>query len=343
MSISSTAAGSSGGSGSSIKPLALKNPAQGSANPSASLAALWNYLEPALRHILCAPTNTPGKAPAVDVAYHVGIHTAVYNYFTTQSDSPTAYAPSKPNGKGKDLVASGTDLYEQLDRYFAEVAQESLLAAPSDDSTLIDYYVPCFTRYTAGIQSINRLLNYVNRHYVKRSVDEDKGWLRLTDVLDAVAKTITAEDTREKISSKLREKRRDELKRWGYEEGGDTEMMAAAEACAEAASSLERIVPVSSLGHRRWRTEVIEPLLSVPKSKSKRKGKGPSPAPNTDKGPKGRLARAVKELIEGPNALDPASVEQAVSLANSLRVCGIRLDHPLRKKLDKFVASSQGG
>jgi hypothetical protein len=154
-SISPTAESSNGGH----KLGTLKNIAQGSANPSASLASLWNYLEPALRHILCAPTNTPGKAPAVDVAYHVGIHTAVYNYFTAQADSPASYAPIKPNGKGKDLVQSGTDLYDKLDRYFADVAQEIFLAAPPDDSTLIAYYVPCFTRYSVGIQSINRLLN----------------------------------------------------------------------------------------------------------------------------------------------------------------------------------------
>ena len=84
----------------------------------------------------------------------------------------------------------------------------------------------------------------------------------------------------------------------------------------------------------------MEPLLSVPKSKGKRKGKGSVPPPNTDKGPKGRLARAVRELIEGPH--DSSSIELAESLANSLRVCGIRMDHPLRKKLDKFVASRQG-
>lgn len=165
--------------------------------------------------------------------------------------------------------------------------------------------------------------------------------MRLTDVLDAVAKTLTNKDTREEITSRLREKRRDELKRWGYVEGGTTEVLAAAEACAEAASPLERVVPVSSLGHRRWRTEVVEPLLSVPKSKGKRKGKGAAPAPNTDKGPKGRLARAVKDLIEGPDANDSSSLELALSLANSLRLCGIRMDHPLRKKLDKFVASSK--
>ncbi|KAF8525222.1 Cullin repeat-like-containing domain protein [Hysterangium stoloniferum] len=335
-------AGSSSSSSSSNQAAinTLKNPDQGSVNPT-SLPSLWNYVEPALRHILCTPTTTPGKAPTIDVAYHVGIHTAVYNYFTSQSESPSVYVPSKPNGKGKDLVASGTDLYDQLDRYFAQVAQENLLGIPSDDSTLLEFYVPSFNRYSTGIQSINRLLNYVNRHYVKRSVDEDKGWLRLTDVLDAVAKTITSEDTRDKISAKLREKRSDELKRWGYEDGGSTEMMTAAEASAEAASSPDRVIPVVSLGHRRWRTEVIEPLLSVPKAKGKRKGKPLVTTTNAEKGPRGRLARAVKDLIEGPYAREPSSIELAASLAASLRVCGIRIDHPLRKKLDKFLATSQ--
>lgn len=154
-SISPNAESSSGRSG----PAPFKNPSPGSTNPSASLGLLWNYLEPALRHILWSPTNTPGKAPAVDVEYHVGIHTAVYNYFTAQSESPAAYALNKPNGKGKDVIASGADLYEQLDRYFAEVARQTFLNAPPDDATLIAYYVPCFIRYTTGVQSINRLLN----------------------------------------------------------------------------------------------------------------------------------------------------------------------------------------
>ncbi|KIJ45105.1 hypothetical protein M422DRAFT_29956 [Sphaerobolus stellatus SS14] len=339
-SFTESARGSNAGS-SRAHTTTLRNPDQGSANPAASLAALWNYLEPALHHILCSPSTTPGKAPSIDVAYHVGIHTAVYNYFTSQSESPANYVPSRPNGKGKEVSSSGTDLYQQLDRYFADIAQENLLGAPPDDASLLEYYVPAFERYSTGIQSINRVLNYVNRHYVKRSVDEDKGWLRLTDVLESVAKAITAEDTREKISAKLREKRREELKRWGYVDGGSTELMAAAEACAEAASSLDRVVSVVSLGHRRWRIEVIDPLLAVPKGKGKKKK--PSASTTGDKGPRGRLARSVKDLIEGPYALEPNSIRLVESLANSLRICGIRMDHPLRKKLDKFLASTKNG
>ena len=60
----------------------MRNPTAGSANPAASFPALWGYLEPALDHIIRSPTNTPDKAPSVDVEYHMGIYTAVYNYFT---------------------------------------------------------------------------------------------------------------------------------------------------------------------------------------------------------------------------------------------------------------------
>lgn len=150
---------SDAGAGSSnFQTTILRNPVQ-AVNPSASLTSLWAYLEPALQHMLSSPTHIPGKAPTVDVAYHVGIHTAVYNYFTSLSDSPTSLVPAFGNGKGKDIGASGTDLYERLDRFFTDTAQEIFLGIPADDSTLLEYYVPSFHRYSAGIQSINRVLN----------------------------------------------------------------------------------------------------------------------------------------------------------------------------------------
>lgn len=257
--------------------------------------------------------------------------------FTAQSE-----ANSSKNSDGG--ITSGTDLYEQLDKYYADAARELLLGAPKDDSALlVQYIVPCFNRYSAGAQSVNRLLNYVNRHYVKRAADEDKGWLRLNDVLESVAKTITANDTREKISKRLREKRTDELKKWGYHDGCPAEVTAAAEASAEAASPLDRVVPLSSLAYRRFRTEFFEPLLAVPKVKGKKvKNKIPktSASGSTPPGPKGPLARAVKELLESEGVGERERTELATDLAAALRITGIRPDHPLRKRLDKFLASS---
>ncbi|EPQ61115.1 hypothetical protein GLOTRDRAFT_124844 [Gloeophyllum trabeum ATCC 11539] len=320
----------------------MANPATGSANPSASLPALWGYMVPALDHIIRSPTNDLTKAPAIDPAYHMGVHTAVYNYFTNKSTEAQYNPPPARGDKGKGTSAvSGMDLYHQLDDYFGATAREVLLGTPHDDSTLVHYLIPCFNRYSAGAKSINRLLNYVNRHYVKRAVDEDRGWLRLNDVLDAVAKTITEDDDREQISQRLKERRTEELKKYGYKDGGPAELYSQAEAYAEAASPPDRVVPLLSLAYRRFRIDVIEPLLAIPKVK-KKSGKNKRPPPsNGDKtpGPKGRLARSVKELLETKGGDEDEKRRLASGLLICLKTCGIRADHPLRKRLEKFLVA----
>jgi hypothetical protein len=314
-----------------------------SANPATSIITLWNYIQPALDHIVRSSTNNMNKAPAIDVQYHMGIHTAVYNYFTSQPESVAPTRSGTPLQKSPSSRAdnekwmSGMDIYERLDGYYASVARELFLGTPMDDSTLVHYLVPCFYRYSAGAQSVNRLLNYVNRHFVKRAVDEDKGWLRLNDVLDVVAKMIKDGDARDQISLKLKQRRAEELKRWGYGEGGSREALAQAEASAEAASDVDRVVPLSSLAHRRFRVEVLDTLLAVPKGKGKKRPKKP-PLVNGERPlPKGRLARAVKWLLESDDEERGALAE---GLATALRMCGIRVDHPLRKRLDKFLIIS---
>jgi len=172
---------------------------------------------------------------------------------------------------------------------------------------------------------------------VKRAVDEDKGWLRLADVFDAVAKSIQEDDTRYEIQKRLKERRTEELKKWGYYDGAPTEVLAQTEACAEAASPPDRIVPLSSMALRRFRTEVIDPLLAIPKVKKGGKKKRPPGNGDTSTAPKGRLARAAKDLLEGEGYDSDDRIRLAGELARLLRTVGIRVDHPLRKKLDKFV------
>ena len=369
----------------------LPNPQTGSANPSASLPALWSYIQPALDHIIRSPTNNPSKAPAVDVGYHMGIHTALYNYFTTNvSESSTPPSPPAalthtviPRSSSTAVPPPGYDVYDQLDAYFVDVARDVLLGAPQDDSTLVHYLVPCFTRYSTGAQSINRLLNYVNRQYVRRAVDEDKGWLRVSDIISevvaeaggggggggATAATTAAagvhhrlgsstgpgSGSHRKITEKMRERRAAELRRWGAPDGGTTEQLAQAEACAEAASAPGRVVPVLSLAYRCFRTEVLEPLLVVPKpkgeGKKKKKYKGRDAASaavvpaatEADKaaatvGPRGRLARAVKELLESKEAGEEEQNRLASEMADMLMRTGVRGDHPLRRRLRKHCA-----
>ena len=314
----------------------MPNPSAGSANPSASLSALWGYILPALDHIVRSPTNTVDKAPAIDVSYHMGIHTATYNYFTSQSEAANARADCAVD---KARRASGTDLYEHLDRYYADLARELLLGAPEDDTTLVQYIVPCFKRYSVGAHAVNRLLNYVNRHYVKRAVDEDRGWLTLSDIFDAVAKSVGEGDTREKIAKKLKERRVEELKKWGYEGDGSAQSLALAEQRAEAASTLDRVVQLEPLALRRFRTDFIEPLMAAPKMKGRKRRPGAAPAGDRSHLPKSRLSRAVRELLEVQEINPDERLKLATDLAATLYTVGVRNGHPIRKQLEKFLAT----
>ena len=260
----------------------------------------------------------------------------LYYSFTTQNEANTVSLASNDN------TPSGTDIYTQLDKYFAEAAREVALGAPQDDTTLIQYIVPSFNRYNAGAQSANRLLNYVNRHYVKRAVDEDRGWLRLTDIIEAVAQKILTDDSRETISQRFKDKRLEALKKWGYSDNDSGDQAAFAESCAEAASSLDRVVPISSLALRRFRTEFIDPLLAAPKIKGTSKAKHKIPksgGANPGSRPKGRLARAIKELLESDSIEQEERLRLASELAKALQAVGVRQDHLLRKRLDKYVMS----
>jgi hypothetical protein len=149
------------------------------------------------------------------------------------------------------------------------------------------------------------------------------------------------DDTREKLSRRMRERRAEELKRWGYSEGGTPQEQAAAEAFAEAASLPDRVIPLISLAHRRFRTEVIDPLLAVPKVKGKaKKRKPPAGSGGKAQGPKGRLARSIKALLESKEGDAEEKRRLVEGMAMCLQAVGIRIDHPLRIRMDKFLATT---
>lgn len=315
----------------------MSNPSVGSANPSASLPALWGYILPALNHIARSPTNDFEKAPGIDISYRMGIHTATYDYFTTLRDgTPGTYPTATVAASGRERqMVRGADLYMHLDQFFADLVRELHLGAPEDDTTLIQYLVPCFKRYTVSAHSINRLLNYVNRHYVKRAVDEDKGWLTLGDMLDTVAKSIQDRGgvTREEILKKLKRKRMQEIKKWGYQDGGSPEQLALAELCAEAASPLDRVVTIEALALRRFRTEFVEPLLAAPKMKRRKRAGAPSVAKPKMGLPEGRLVRAVQKVLEVQGVDQVTRRGLASDLDEMLLAVGVHNTHSLRKKL----------
>lgn len=188
----------------------------------------------------------------------------------------------------------------------------------------------------------------INRHYVRTVVEEGGGWASSKDLvddgwlsqtyIDAVAASRSPASPRQRLPSRSQQPLPELLLPWGYERDGDLENLAAAETRAEAASPLDRVVPIFSLGLKRWRTEVVEPLLS-PESNGQGDGHTPPSTPNADKF---RLNKAVKDLLDRPDARNPTSIALVKTLADSLKSCGIRLTHPLLKQLDEFSALNNG-
>ena len=322
---------------------ALLPPPNSSPPKHPSLEAFWEYLEPALDHIFRAPTNDPSKAPVIDTRYYMGIYSALFGYLTnpraTSSSSP-ASSPARvpavqatpadlhpPGPQAQPPNVPGKDLYVRLDRYFESVARELLIGAPIDASpstTLIHYLVPTFTRYAAGAHTVSRLLNYFNRHHVGRLVGEGYGWYRPEPRPDGDGAAQSQQGDAGKKKKDAEARKKEALKRWGLQPEDPPERVAEIEAYAEAASAPNCVVPLAVLAHRRFRLEVIEPLLE---------GAGEGG---------GRLARAVEDLLR-PSQVETVGENEeerqrlAAGLADVLRTVGLEVDHPLRTRLDQFL------
>ena len=146
-------------------PNLLRNPETGSATVThpASFPALWSYIQLALQPKNCPRPLQPG--PAINVSYHMGIRTALYNYFTTHpgilSISSTLVhsqgcLSTCPIPRLIDWAPAGIRHLRQARQYFVDVARELLLGIPPNDSGLVHDLVLCFIRYSTGAQLVHQ-------------------------------------------------------------------------------------------------------------------------------------------------------------------------------------------
>jgi hypothetical protein len=300
----------------------LSSPSTGSSNPSSSLPALWSYMLPALYRILRSIDNDAKKTHTLLIAldyYTVDIHTHCYNYLSSQSTSAA--------GLNQSQLTRMKELYDKLDEHVAHAVHELFKCAPRPDSAILIWYVlACLKCFSAGARSISRLLNYLNEHYITPAVNDGRGWFDDDDRADVVA-TIGMGYLVEG-----KDRRKQELKKWGYKEGGPKELLAQAEAQAEATSAIDCMVPLSSLLLRRLWTEFIEPLLQRPGVT----GEGQNQLATTGTQIESRLACAVNQMQKGEDEDRRLLAELAVAL----KTVGIRANQPLRKRLDKLMRTT---
>ncbi|KAI5779294.1 Cullin [Geopyxis carbonaria] len=133
----------------------------------------WGYLEQGVEKIM-RDLNS-----GMDMQTYMGVYTAVHNFCTSQravNASPTNLHSSAGVHRGAHLL--GEDLYNNLigylSRHLGGLKKESSLHV---EEALLAFYIKEWDRYTTAAKYINHLFRYLNRHWVKREMDEGKKYI----------------------------------------------------------------------------------------------------------------------------------------------------------------------
>jgi hypothetical protein len=235
--------------------------------------AAWATIRAALDLVFTFPEDA-GPAPALDAAHWAAAYAAVWAWSTTSR---------VPVSKSDHMAV----LYQHLEAYVAEVCARLRPHLAEAPCALLDTYLALYGAFRAHAAVAGRIMAYLDRHHTARVRDEGKGWLRY------VKKGAMPPHSREKYQNAAQPVLADT-----WELAPDTAPGSAAwkeaEARAEAGSEPERVpfVGVQALCLRRWRLDVLEPLLLehpdlIPSS---------APAADEERAALARLAASLKEI-----------------------------------------------
>ncbi|KAF2231085.1 Cullin [Viridothelium virens] len=129
----------------------------------------WNFLENGVNRIMNQLRE------GVDLKTYMGLYTAIHNFCTSQKavgNNSNSSLSSNHRG-GAHLL--GEDLYQRLIGYLSTHLQGVRKDASQHvDEALLKFYIKQWDRFTTAGTYNNHLFRYLNRHWVKREVDEGK-------------------------------------------------------------------------------------------------------------------------------------------------------------------------
>lgn len=134
-----------------------------------NLDETWRFLSSGITQIM---TNLQ---EGVDMRMYMGIYTAVHNFCTSQK--ATGFNPTSNINTGTQRGAHllGEDLYKKLTEYLTAHLEDLVKRSSSHtDEALLSFYIREWNRYTTAAKYIHHLFRYLNRHWVKREMDEGK-------------------------------------------------------------------------------------------------------------------------------------------------------------------------
>ncbi|KAI0120405.1 Cullin-domain-containing protein [Hypoxylon sp. NC0597] len=151
------------------------------------ISQTWEYLQAGIEKIM------RNLQDGMDMVTYMGIYTAVHNFCTSQkavglgSSNAVGQAHRGGNYEGslhyrphvtdRYLLAHllGEDLYKKLKEYLnAHLNGLYEESKAHTDEALLAFYIREWNRYTVAAKYIHHLFRYLNRHWVKREMDEGK-------------------------------------------------------------------------------------------------------------------------------------------------------------------------
>jgi cullin 1 len=129
----------------------------------------WKYLEWGVDKMMTELNS------GVDLKTYMSLYTSIHNFCTAQKavGANTSNSLNSSTHRGAHLL--GEELYHRLNeflrRHLQGVHAEMIKHA---DEALLTYYIQQWKRYTMAGTYNNHLFKYLNRHWVKREMDEGK-------------------------------------------------------------------------------------------------------------------------------------------------------------------------
>jgi cullin 1 len=132
----------------------------------ADLKRSWNYLEWGVERIMV------NLSAGLDLKTYMTLYTSIHNFCTAQK---AVGVQTNLNSTQRGAHLLGEDLYRRLNDYLRQhlkgVHDEMVKHV---DEALLTFYIKEWKRYTTAGTYNNHLFRYLNRHWVKREMDEGK-------------------------------------------------------------------------------------------------------------------------------------------------------------------------
>lgn len=107
----------------------------------------------------------------LDLKTYMTLYTSIHNFCTAQK----AVGPSHLNASHRGAHLLGEDLYKRLDNYLMNHLKDVHAEMVKHvDEALLTFYIKEWKRFTTAGTYNHHLFRYLNRHWVKREIDEGK-------------------------------------------------------------------------------------------------------------------------------------------------------------------------